>query len=94
MRIHSEINVYLSIYKTIVLICECSLKQKELQAERLADALHEADKPLARYKDDSDLDDLLRDRVRVGEVDPMLAFIKKNAAKNKTGMLMSFTWEI
>lgn len=45
----------------------------------LADALHEADKPLARYKDDHDLDMHLRDQDREG--DPMLAFLKKKTSK-------------
>lgn len=50
-----------------------------MQEEAVEDALHEASKPLARYKDDEDLDALLRDQEREG--DPMLAFIKKKKAK-------------
>lgn len=36
-------------------------------------------KPLARYKDDTDLDQMLRDRDRAG--DPMLAFVQKKKVK-------------
>ena len=44
--------------------------------------VHEANKPLARYKDDADLDQRLREQER--EDDPMLAFIKKKS-KGKLG---------
>lgn len=56
------------------------LKQIEHQSQQLADALHEADKPLARYKDDDDLDQMLRNMDRAE--DPMLAFMKKKKSKN------------
>lgn len=46
----------------------------------LADALHEADKPMARYRDDADLDARLREQERAE--DPMLAYIKKKKATN------------
>ena len=38
-------------------------------------------KPLARYKDDKDLDEMLKQQER--EEDPMLAFIKKSKEKSK-----------
>ncbi|XP_067662520.1 BUD13 homolog [Haliotis asinina] len=57
------------------------LKQKEALEQRLSDTLHEAAKPLARYRDDDDLDELLKSREREG--DPMAAFLKKKKKKNK-----------
>lgn len=61
------------------------LRQKELHEERLQDAVHEAEKPLARYGDDADLDARLREQEREG--DTMLAYIRKKkekgAAKSK-----------
>ena len=57
------------------------LKQVQDQADALEDHLHEMSKPLARYKDDEDLDQMMREMER--EEDPMLAFIKKK--KKKTG---------
>ncbi|XP_032524462.2 BUD13 homolog [Danaus plexippus] len=50
------------------------LKQVEDQQAALQDYIHEASKPLARYKDDVDLEDRLRDIDRDG--DPMLKYIR------------------
>jgi len=58
------------------------LRQKELQEERISDALHEAEKPLARYSDDADLDARLREQEREG--DTMLAYIRKKKEKSST----------
>lgn len=55
------------------------LKQKEVKESMMMDHLHEANKPLARYRDDTDLDSMLREQDREG--DPMLAFIKKKKQK-------------
>lgn len=51
---------------------------------RLQDDLHETSKPLARYSDDKDLEDLLKKQERDG--DPMLAYIrnKKDSAIDKS----------
>ena len=57
------------------------MKQAENQKKTLEDTLHEMSKPLARYKNDSDLDDLLKDKDREG--DPMLAFLKKKKGNAK-----------
>lgn len=38
--------------------------------------LHEMQKPLARYADDTDLENLLKSKIRDG--DPMLEYITKN----------------
>lgn len=38
--------------------------------------LHEMQKPLARYADDTDLENLLKSKIRDG--DPMLEYISKN----------------
>ena len=42
------------------------LVQKKEREQKLASALYEADKPLARYKDDKDLDRLLKEQDREG----------------------------
>ena len=52
------------------------LVQKQMRSEKLQDDLHEAEKPLARYIDDTDLDRMLRDKER--DDDPMLQYIKKS----------------
>ncbi|ELU06842.1 hypothetical protein CAPTEDRAFT_228530, partial [Capitella teleta] len=57
------------------------LKQAEFQQNALDDALHESSKPLARYKDDQDLDAMLKAQERDG--DPMLQFMRKKKAKQK-----------
>lgn len=54
-------------------------QQKEKESN-LQDHLHEMSKPMARYRDDTDLDSMLKDKDREG--DPMLAFMKKKQAKN------------
>ena len=46
----------------------------------LQDSLHEMAKPLARYRDDEDLDSMLKDQLRDG--DPMAMFMKKKKNKN------------
>ncbi|KAK6172268.1 hypothetical protein SNE40_015966 [Patella caerulea] len=58
------------------------LKQRQEQEKSLTEAVHEASKPMARYKNDHDLDDHLRNMERAD--DPMLAFIKKKKAKENT----------
>lgn len=47
--------------------------------EKMTDDLYEMSKPLARYKDDKDLDEMLKNQEREG--DPMLEYIRK---KKKT----------
>lgn len=42
------------------------LVQKKQREEKLEDAIYEADKPLARYKSDKDLDVLLKGQEREG----------------------------
>ncbi|ESO02153.1 hypothetical protein HELRODRAFT_161390 [Helobdella robusta] len=59
------------------------LKQKELKEEHISEVLHEVNKPLARYADDEDLDEKLKDVEREG--DPMLEYIKKKKSKECTG---------
>ena len=59
------------------------LKQKAQQEQAVQDTLHELSKPLARYKDDKDLDQMMREQDRAG--DPMLAFIKKKKKPEKEG---------
>ena len=45
----------------------------------MQDYVHEASKPLARYKDDDDLDRIMREMDREG--DPMAMFMKKKKSK-------------
>nr|KAG5708706.1 hypothetical protein BaRGS_034923 [Batillaria attramentaria] len=51
------------------------LKQKEMKEQNLQEYVHEISKPLARYKDDEDLDRIMREMDREG--DPMAKFMKK-----------------
>ncbi|XP_026483934.2 BUD13 homolog [Vanessa tameamea] len=51
------------------------IKQIEDQQAAVQDFIHEASKPLARYKDDRDLEGQLRDVERAG--DPMLKYIRE-----------------
>lgn len=55
------------------------LAQKKEYEKKLEDALHEVDKPLARYRDDKDLDQLLKAKDRKG--DPMAAYMAKQKQK-------------
>lgn len=50
------------------------LVQKKEREEKLEDAIYEADKPLSRYKNDKDLDHLLKGQER--EDDPMAEYIR------------------
>ena len=54
------------------------VQTKETQ-DKVADYLHEVDKPLARYRDDKDLEEMLKDQER--EDDPMLAYMKQKKKK-------------
>ena len=49
------------------------------QKEKVADYLHELHKPLARYRDDKDLEMMLKEKER--EDDPMLAYMKQKKKK-------------
>lgn len=51
-----------------------------MQQQNVADALREAQKPLARHIDDEDLDKMLREQEREG--DPMAALLRKKKEKN------------
>ena len=53
----------------------CSVAQSRMSENKMADDLYEMSKPLARYADDEDLEQMLKEREREG--DPMLAFMKK-----------------
>ena len=50
--------------------------------ENLQQALHEMSKPLARYADDRDLDQHLRNQEREG--DPMLEYIRSKKTQDTT----------
>ncbi|XP_060792087.1 BUD13 homolog [Neoarius graeffei] len=56
------------------------LVQTQMQQQNVADALREAQKPLARHIDDEDLDKMLREQEREG--DPMAALLRKKKEKN------------
>ena len=62
-------------YNLYLLFILYSVAQVKSAQEKLADELHEMAKPLARYRDDEDLERMLKEREREG--DPMLKFIKK-----------------
>lgn len=62
-----------------VTIIPFRVAQTRMAHEKVADDLHEMSKPLARYKDDEDLENLLKARER--EDDPMLEYIKSKKAK-------------
>lgn len=53
--------------------------QTKQTQDKVADYLHEIDKPLARYRDDEDLDNMLKDQER--DDDPMLAYMKQKKRK-------------
>uniref|UniRef100_A0A8C4YQ51 BUD13 homolog n=1 Tax=Gopherus evgoodei TaxID=1825980 RepID=A0A8C4YQ51_9SAUR len=55
------------------------LAQSRQQQQNVEDAVKEMQKPLARYIDDQDLDQMLREKEREG--DPMANFIRKKKAK-------------
>lgn len=59
------------------------LAQQDMQQKMVDETVHEMSKPLARYKDDEDLDAMLKEQDREG--DPMLAYMKKKKAKENTG---------
>lgn len=64
--------------------------QTKQTQDKVADYLHEIDKPLARYRDDEDLEEMLKDQER--DDDPMLAYMKQkktkqNIREGKKGML-------
>ena len=60
------------------------IKQLEHQKAQINSDLHEMDKPLARDKDDQDLDTHLKAIER--EEDPMLKYIKKKQNKTNSGL--------
>ena len=53
--------------------------QTKQNKEKVADYLHEVHKPLARYRDDKDLEMMLKEKER--EDDPMLAYMKQKKKK-------------
>lgn len=56
------------------------LKQVEEQKQKVEQEIYEMSKPLARYADDEDLEQYLRDQEREG--DPMLQYIRKKKRKD------------
>ncbi|XP_056140832.1 BUD13 homolog isoform X2 [Lampris incognitus] len=56
------------------------LVQNQMQQQKVADALHEIQKPLARHWDDEDLDRMLREQERDG--DPMAAMLRRKKDRN------------
>ncbi|XP_041865266.1 BUD13 homolog isoform X2 [Melanotaenia boesemani] len=56
------------------------LAQSQMQQQKLEDAMHEAQKPLARHYDDEDLDRMLREQEREG--DPMAAMLRRKKDRN------------
>lgn len=60
--------------------CLFRLAQEQMQQQKLEDALHESQKPLARHYDDEDLDRMLREQERDG--DPMAAMLRRKKERN------------
>ncbi|KAM7374342.1 hypothetical protein PAMP_007008 [Pampus punctatissimus] len=56
------------------------LAQGQMHQQKLTDAVHEAQKPLARHYDDEDLDRMLREQEREG--DPMAAMLRRKKDRN------------
>ncbi|XP_030010808.1 BUD13 homolog [Sphaeramia orbicularis] len=56
------------------------LAQSQMHQQKLEDAVHEAQKPLARHCDDEDLDRMLREQEREG--DPMAAMLRRKKDRN------------
>ncbi|XP_032388727.1 BUD13 homolog isoform X2 [Etheostoma spectabile] len=56
------------------------LAQGQMHQQKLEDAVHEAQKPLARHRDDEDLDRMLREQERDG--DPMAAMLRRKKDRN------------
>lgn len=54
------------------------LVQTKAREDRLKDDLYEADKPLARYKDDRDLDKLLKNVEREGKLADSRVILKNS----------------
>lgn len=59
------------------------LKQIEAHKERVVNEAHEMNKPVARYANDEDLEDHLRNQTRDG--DPMADYFRKKAKENQSG---------
>lgn len=57
------------------------IAQENEYKEKLKSDVYEMSKPLSRYRDDNDLDQMLKDRDRAE--DPMLAFIQKRKVKSQ-----------
>uniref|UniRef100_H2V3P3 BUD13 homolog n=1 Tax=Takifugu rubripes TaxID=31033 RepID=H2V3P3_TAKRU len=58
------------------------MAQSEMRQQNLEDAVHEAQKPLARHLDDEDLDRMLREQERDG--DPMAAMLRRKKERSTT----------
>ncbi|XP_053296994.1 BUD13 homolog isoform X1 [Pleuronectes platessa] len=56
------------------------LAQGQMHQQKLEDALHESEKPLARHSDDKDLDRMLREQERDG--DPMAAMLRRKKVRS------------
>lgn len=56
------------------------LAQGQMYQQKIADALHEVQKPMARQRDDEDLDRMLREKERDG--DPMAAMLRRKKDRN------------
>ena len=68
-------------FSNFISLCLFRMAQIAQQEANVETALHEMSKPLSRFKDDEDLDAMLKDQEREG--DPMLAFMKKKKSQEK-----------
>ena len=58
-----------------------SVAQQQMKEQEVQDMLYEMNKPLARYKDDDDLDKMLREKEHVG--DPMLEYMRNRKERQR-----------
>lgn len=82
-----NLNLSCSYFFCMILKSTCvyRLAQGQMHQQKLEDALHEAQKPMARHRDDEDLDRMLREQEREG--DPMAAMLRRKKARStKTGI--------
>ena len=81
---HDKTMKYYKIFFTVsfIFFCLFRLKQLENQKARIAEDLHEMDKPMARDRNDGDLDAHLKAVER--EEDPMLQYMRKKQKRKET----------
>lgn len=80
--IAAEILIYVDLFPLLTATNVYRLAQSQMRQQNLEDAVREANKPLARHKDDEDLDRMLREQEREG--DPMAAMLRRKKERSTT----------